>query len=106
MGEMEMMKQMITAHLMDRPGALNRVVSLVRRRGLNLESLNVARTAFSEVSLLTMVVEVENAGVLSRQLERLIDVLDVTVVNNAGEPQPGVKPPAPMVWAQADGVVA
>jgi acetolactate synthase small subunit len=103
---MEMTKQMITAHLMDRPGALNRVVSLVRRRALNLESLNVARTAFSDVSLLTMVVEVDNVGVLSRQLERLIDVLDVSVADHAGEPQHGVKPPAPLVWAQADGVVA
>jgi acetolactate synthase I/III small subunit len=39
----------------DRPGVLNRVVSLFRRRGFNIESLTVGRTARADVSRITIV---------------------------------------------------
>ena len=39
----------------DRPGALNRVVSLFRRRGFNIESLTVGHTETTGVSRMTVV---------------------------------------------------
>ena len=100
------MKQTISANLMDRPGALNRVVSLIRRRGLNVESLNVVRTDVTDISRLTMVLEMEADGVntLVKQLERLIDVLDVTL-DNADEPRSASESGSRFSRAQADGVV-
>jgi len=91
----------IVAHLADRPGALSRVVNLVRKRGINLETLNVERTATSGVSRLTMVVESAHVTLLRAQLERLIDVIDVHIV------EPGEADPAPLVsppLSQADGI--
>jgi len=91
----------IVVHLADRPGALSRVVNLVRKRGLNLESLNVQRTDETGVSRLTMVVETRHVTVLRAQLERLIDVIDVHVVQpgESGSPAPPLSPPL----SQADG---
>jgi len=40
----------------DRPGALNRVVSLFRRRGFNISSLTVGTTERPGVSRITLVV--------------------------------------------------
>ena len=91
----------IVAHLADRPGALSRVVNLVRKRGLNLESLNVERTSNNGISRLTMVVETQQVALLRAQLERLIDVIDVHVVE-PGESN-SASPPLPFPLSQADG---
>src|SRR2546430_16413776 len=40
----------------DRPGVLNRVVSLIRRRGYNIESLALGATESPAVSRITLVV--------------------------------------------------
>lgn len=97
------------ALLQDRPGALNRVVSLLRRRGLNIESLTVQRTEQFGVSQMTLVLECENAAPILAQMEKLIDVLEVRVVHPDGE-SPSVEPTwwargVPAVpFSQADGV--
>jgi acetolactate synthase-1/3 small subunit len=38
------MQATFVVHVEDRPGVLNRVASLVRRRGFNIESVTVGRT--------------------------------------------------------------
>ena len=44
------------AHVEDRPGVLNRVISLFRRRAYNIDSLTVARTERPNISRITLVV--------------------------------------------------
>ena len=44
----------------DKPGVLNRVASLFRRRNFNIESLAVGRTEQTGVSRMTIVTQCEN----------------------------------------------
>ena len=66
----------------DKPGVLNRVVSLFRRRGFNIESLAVGNTETPSISRMTIVVDSENTIVeqVSKQLYRLIEMLKVSDV--------------------------
>jgi acetolactate synthase I/III small subunit len=64
----------------DHPGVLNRVVSLLRRRSFNIDSITVGHSEQPGVSRMTLVVvgndlEVEQAG---KQLYKLLEVLKVT----------------------------
>src|SRR5919106_2358953 len=66
----------------DHPGVLNRVVSLLRRRSFNIDSITVGHSEQPGVSRMTLVVngeeeEVEQAG---KQLYKLMEVLKVTDV--------------------------
>jgi acetolactate synthase-1/3 small subunit len=69
----------------DRPGVLNRVVSLFRRRGYNIESLTVGRTARPEVSRITLVVAADDdtARRIEANLYKLVNVLYVADVTDA-----------------------
>jgi len=73
----------ITALVENRPGVLNRVVSIFRRPGLNLDSLTVGRTERADVSRMTMVLEgsKKDAAHVERELRRLIHVIKVEDVN-------------------------
>ena len=64
----------------DRPGALNRVVSLFRRRGFNINSLTVGRTERPGVSRIALVVQADEdtARRVQANLEKLVDVLQVS----------------------------
>jgi acetolactate synthase-1/3 small subunit len=66
--------------MQDRPGALNRCVSLFRRRGYNIESLAVGHTEVEGVSRMTLVVESDAVEQVVKQLYRLIDVIKVSDV--------------------------
>ncbi|MER3485245.1 MAG: acetolactate synthase small subunit, partial [Chloroflexota bacterium] len=68
----------------DHPGVLNRVVSLLRRRSFNIDSITVGHSEQPGVSRITLVVmgddlEVEQAG---KQLYKLLEVLKVTDVTD------------------------
>jgi acetolactate synthase I/III small subunit len=67
------------AYLDDRPGVLNRVASLFRRRGYNIASLNVGRTHEAGISRMTLVAEADEAAGqrMEANLYKLIDVLSV-----------------------------
>jgi acetolactate synthase-1/3 small subunit len=73
----------ITALVENRPGVLNRVVSIFRRPGLNLDSLTVGRTDRPEISRMTMVLEGTKADArhVMRELDRLIHVITVEEMN-------------------------
>jgi acetolactate synthase I/III small subunit len=63
----------------DKPGVLNRVVSLFRRRGFNIESLSVGHTDRSGVSRMTIVMEADEvaARLVEANLYKLVNVLRV-----------------------------
>ncbi len=50
-------KHTVVALVEDRPGVLNRVASLFRRRGFNIESLAVGQTEQEGLSRMTIVVD-------------------------------------------------
>lgn len=79
------MAQTLIAYVEDRPGALNRVVSLFRRRGFNIESLTVGRTERADVSRLTVVIRADDVTTqrLEANLYKLEDVLSVEDVTHA-----------------------
>ncbi|MHB1416356.1 MAG: acetolactate synthase small subunit [Chloroflexota bacterium] len=70
----------LVALLEDKPGVLNRVVSLLRRRGFNIESLTVGHSETKGVSRMTLVVEGDEAIIeqVVKQLYKLIEVVKVT----------------------------
>ena len=63
-----MNKHTIVALVQDRPGVLNRTVSLFRRRGYNIESLAVGHTETEGVSRMTLVVESDHVEQVVKQL--------------------------------------
>jgi acetolactate synthase-1/3 small subunit len=69
----------IVAYVEDKPGVLNRVASLFRRRGYNIISLNVGRTHQTGVSRMTIVVEGDDivAHLIVANLYKLVNVLSV-----------------------------
>ena len=72
----------IVALLQDHPGVLHRAVSLLRRRGFNIASLAVGRSEVEGVSRMTLVVEQEDVGQVVKQLNRLVEVLQVNDVTH------------------------
>ena len=67
----------------NRPGVLNRVVSLFRRRGFNLDSLTVGRTDRDDVSRMTLVIDGtrKEAVRAERELRKQIHVIRVDHLN-------------------------
>ncbi|MGA7195297.1 MAG: acetolactate synthase small subunit [Anaerolineales bacterium] len=70
----------------NKPGVLNRVASLFRRRNFNIESLAVGKTENPEVSRMTVVVGCPNGEVDAHKLEanlyKLVNVIDVQDVTH------------------------
>ncbi len=73
------------AYVEDKPGVLNRVTSLFRRRAFNIESLTVGRTERPDVSRMTLVVRADDDGAqrLEAHLWKLVNVLEVDEVSHA-----------------------
>lgn len=73
------MKYTLSALVENKPGVLNRVVSLFRRRAFNIDSLTVGRTHTPEVSRMTIVTEGTKleAEQLEKNLYKLINVIQV-----------------------------
>ncbi|MCZ2128311.1 MAG: acetolactate synthase small subunit [Anaerolineales bacterium] len=70
----------------NKPGVLNRVASLFRRRNFNIESLVVGRTEDPAVSRMTIVAECPNGEAAAHRIEanlyKLINVIDVQDVTH------------------------
>ncbi|MBI2953323.1 MAG: acetolactate synthase small subunit [Chloroflexi bacterium] len=77
------MKHTVVAMVENQPGVLNRVASLFRRRGFNIDSLTVGRTETPHISRMTIVVDGANTIVeqVVKQLYKVIDVLKVSDVS-------------------------
>lgn len=79
------MQHTLIALVEDKPGVLNRVASLFRRRNFNIASLNVGRTERHDISRMTIVMEGEHSGDARKaeaNLYKLVNVLDVQDVTN------------------------
>jgi acetolactate synthase-1/3 small subunit len=70
----------------DHPGVLNRVVSLLRRRSFNINTITVGASEQPGVSRMTLVVQGDDADVeqAGKQLYKLMEVLKVTDVTDVG----------------------
>ena len=74
----------LVAIVVDRPGVLNRVSSLMRARNFNIDSLAVSRTDRTGFSRMTISLHGDDVAVeqAAKQLYRLIDVLKVQDVTS------------------------
>ena len=74
------MKHTLVALVADRPGVLNRVASLFRRRGFNIDSIAVGHSEQKGVSRMTIVVSGDMAMVeqVRKQLDKVIDVIKLS----------------------------
>lgn len=81
-----MTKHTIVALVEDKPGVLNRVSSLFRRRGFNIESIAVGHSEQPGLSRMTIVVDGAVTAVeqVRKQLDTLIDVIKVTDITEEG----------------------
>lgn len=73
-------KHTVVALVDNKPGVLNRVSSLFRRRNFNIESITVGVSEVPEISRMTIVVDGTTTTVeqVRKQLAKLIDVVKVT----------------------------
>ncbi len=80
------MKHTLVALMEDKPGVLNRVSGLFRRRNYNIESLSVGHSEVPGISRMTIVVDGDDRIVdqVVKQLEKLINV--TAVVNVSQQP--------------------
>ena len=79
------MQQILFALVENKPGVLNRVASLFRRRKFNIESLNVGRTEQDGISRMTIVLDDDNAvdaRTVEANLYKLVNVIDVQDLTN------------------------
>ncbi|MBM25622.1 MAG: acetolactate synthase small subunit [Chloroflexi bacterium] len=72
-------KHTISALVLDKPGVLNRISSMFRRRGFNIASLAVGQSENPDLSRMTFVVVGNNSVVeqVTKHLNKLIDVIKV-----------------------------
>lgn len=74
----------LVAIVQDKPGVLNRVASLFRRRGFNIESITVGHSEIPNLSRMTLVVAGSASQIeqVRKQLEKLIDVIKVFILSD------------------------
>jgi len=73
-------KHTIVALVEDKPGVLNRMASLFRRRGFNIESIAVGHSEIPHLSRMTIVVGGTSTMVeqVRKQLDKLVDTIKVS----------------------------
>jgi acetolactate synthase-1/3 small subunit len=77
-------KHTLVALVQNRPGVLNRVASLFRRRGFNIDSIAVGESETAHLSRMTIVVggTTPNVEQVRKQLEKVIDVVRVSDITD------------------------
>lgn len=80
------MKKTLIALMEDKPGVLDRVASLFRRRNFNIESLSVGHSETVGISRMTLVVDCQDETQeeqVVKQFHKLIEVLKVVEADTA-----------------------
>ena len=72
------------ALVQDRPGVLNKVAGMIRRRGFNISSLTVGHSETVDYSRMTFVVEGDDQIIdqVIKQLSKIIEVVKVSDISN------------------------
>ena len=75
-----MTRHTIVALVEDKPGVLNQMASLFRRRGFNIESIAVGRSELPNLSRMTIVVDGAATTVeqVRKQLDKIIEVVKIS----------------------------
>ncbi len=96
------MQHTLIAKVENKPGVLNRVASLFRRRNFNIESLNVGQTENPDISRMTIVVESKStdAKIVEANLYKLVNVIDVQDLTN----QPTVTRDLALIKVKVDAI--
>jgi acetolactate synthase I/III small subunit len=83
-GSGQVHRHVLVAIVLNKPGVLNRVSSLMRARNFNIDSLAVSHTDQPDVSRMTITLHGDDVAVeqAAKQLYRLIDVLKVQDVTS------------------------
>ena len=76
-------KHTLVALVADRPGVLNRMASLFRRRGFNIDSIAVGHSEQPSLSRMTIVIDGTTTLVeqVRKQLDKVVDVIKVTDIS-------------------------
>jgi len=76
-------KHTLVALVTDKPGVLNRMASMFRRRGFNIESIAVGRSELPNLSRMTIVVDGTTTSVeqVRKQLDKVVDVVKVSDIS-------------------------
>lgn len=96
------MKQILVALVEDKPGVLNRIASLFRRRNFNIESLAVGHSEILGASRLTIVTDEEEhlrRNIIRQNLLKMVNVIDVVDVTD----KPCVIREHALIKVKADG---
>lgn len=80
-----MSKHTLSVLVEDKPSALTRITALFSRRGFNIDSLAVVPAEERGFSRVTLVVNADDTALeqVTKQLDKLINVLSVTEVDRA-----------------------
>ena len=77
-------KHTLVALVEDKPGVLNRIASLFRRRGFNIESIAVGSSEIPHLSRMTIVVDGATTMVeqVRKQVDKIVDVVKVSDISS------------------------
>jgi acetolactate synthase-1/3 small subunit len=84
-----MSKHTLSVLVENRPGVLTRVAGLFARRGFNIHSLAVGPTEHSDVSRITVVVDVDELPLeqVTKQLNKLVNVIKIVELEQSASVQ-------------------
>ncbi len=77
---------LISTIVENKPGVLHKIANMFSRRGFNIESLSVGETVGQDLARMTIIIKGDEATAeqLIRQLGKLIDVINVTLLDPNG----------------------
>ncbi len=81
---MATMKHTLVMLVQDRPGVLNRVTSMIRRRNFNIDSITVGHSVTPGFSRMVISVDGATTAVeqVRKQLDKIIEVVKITDITN------------------------
>jgi acetolactate synthase-1/3 small subunit len=74
------MKETLIALMQDKPGVLDRVASLFRRRNFNIESITVGHSETPGISRMTLVVDCDSEEHREQAVKQFLKLIEVTKV--------------------------